>query len=155
MKNLCAIICLSLWLAEGVSAQESGRWEVTKEKGIRFRAVDVYIDAREQPLAAYQVDFRVGKGAVKIVGIEGGESPAFQQPPYYDPKAIQKERVILAAFNTAKASQLPTGKTRVATLHLQISGSKRPEYILKLEAAANAQGDHIPVTASLKPREAL
>jgi len=155
MKFQCVIVSVLLGLAGVGSAQEPGEWEVTKEKGTRFRAVEVYIDAGVEPLAAYQVDFRVGKGAVKIVGIEGGESAAFEQPPYYDPKAIQDERVTLAAFNTAKAELLPTGKTRVATLHLQITGSRKPEYILKLQAAANANGETIPVTASLKPREAL
>ncbi len=117
----------------------------------RFQAVHVYLDAKAEPLAAYQVLLRATKGNVKIVGIEGGEPDAFKQPPFYDPKAIQQERVILAAFSTRPKSELPTGKVRVATIHLQVSGDVEPEFETKLQAAANHDGKKLAPTISLEP----
>jgi len=135
-----------------LNAQESGDWRVTKRAGVRFSAVDVMIDTRGHPLAAYQLTFSVRKGDVKIVSIEGGEHPAFKEPPYYDPKAIQNERVVLAAFNTSK--NLPQGKTRVATVHVQITGAKEPKYAVKLETAADRDGQNIPVEIKVEERKA-
>ena len=54
-------------------------------------------------LAAYQIEFSVTNILTKIVGIEGGQHPAFREPPFYDPKAMQQERVIIAAFSTDNA----------------------------------------------------
>ena len=72
--------------------------------------------------------------------MEGGEHPAFKDAPFYDPKAIQHERVIIAAFNTTSGDKLPKGKTRVATIHLQIAGERNPDYFVKLETAATLEG---------------
>ena len=122
---------------------------------IRFRAVDVFVDSSEKPLAAYQLEVTATDGEAKIAGIEGGEHPAFKQPPFYDPKAIQQERVILAAFNTAAADKLPTGKTRVATLHFQTKGEQPPHYTVKIETGATINGEKINVTASVTERSGL
>src|SRR5262249_13411254 len=84
----------------------------------RFCAVLISVDSGSTPLAAYQLRFAVTNGTAKIVGIEGGEHPAFREAPFYDPKAIQNEVAIIASFNTAPAAELPKGKTRVATIHL-------------------------------------
>ncbi|MEW6306002.1 MAG: hypothetical protein AB1705_21205, partial [Verrucomicrobiota bacterium] len=110
--------------------------------------------AKNAPLAAYQLEVVVERGQAKIAGIEGGESGAFKQPPYYDPKAMQQERVILAAFNTAGAEQLPTGRTRVATIHVQISGSEPPEFAVKLTTAGTINGKKVSATASWQERRA-
>ena len=69
------------------------------------------MDSGSTPLAAYQIEFTATNGIARIVGIEGGAHPAFRQPPFYDPKAIQHEHVIIASFSTANAADLPTGKT--------------------------------------------
>lgn len=119
-----------------------------------FRAVDVFVDSGAQPLAAYQLDFSARAGSVKIVGIEGGEHPAFKEPPYYDPKAIQQERAVLAAFNTVPAGQLPAGRTRVATIHVQVSGETAPKFTAKIQAAAGSDGRSIPVQITLMERKA-
>jgi hypothetical protein len=116
--------------------------------------VDVFVDSKDKPLAAYQLDFAVTNGNAKIVGIEGGEHPAFGQPPFYDPKAMQHERVILAAFSTEAADKLPTGKTRVATIHLQVEAVTEPQFELKLQAAADAQGNRLAAEASVAERKA-
>jgi hypothetical protein len=113
---------------------------------VRFAAVDVYVDSGHQPLAAYQCELNAVRGGIKIVGIEGGEPAAFAEPPYYDPAAMMNDRVILAAFNTGK--QLPTGKSRIARVHVQISGDAEPQYELKLEAAASSDGQRISATVS-------
>jgi hypothetical protein len=108
---------------------------------IRFTYLDVYIDSKDQPLAAYQFELAAERGDVKIVGIEGGEHAAFKAPPYYDPAAMSQDHVILAAFNTGK--DLPTGKTRVARVHVQVAGEAKPEYVIKLEVAASSEGQPI------------
>jgi len=126
------------------------------DAAVQFRAVDIYVDSKEQPLAAYQLEFSVtnGASAAKIAGIEGGESLAFSEPPFYDPRAIQHERVIIAAFSTNAVSNLPKGKTRVATIHLQTSRVVEPEFELKLEVAADLNGNRIPAQATARERKA-
>ena len=116
----------------------------------RFAFVDLFVDAAEQPLAAYQLEFEATAGDVKIVGVEGGQHAAFKQAPYYDPEAMQRERVILAAFSTADAAELPVGKTRVATIHLQTSGDIEPQYAIKLVTSATAEGAETPATLSIE-----
>ena len=120
---------------------------------VRFHAVDIFIDSKETSLAAYQLEFLVKNGDAKVVGVEGGEHPAFKDAPFYDPKAIQHERVIIAAFNTAAADKLPMGKTRVATIHLQITGERNPDYVVKLETAATLEGRKIVVEMTYEERK--
>jgi hypothetical protein len=117
------------------------------DAGTHFRAVDIYVDAGDTPLAAYQLEFSVTNVLTKIVGVEGGGHPAFREPPFYDPKAIQQERVIIAAFSTEDAGKLPVGKTYVATIHIETIGPEKPTFQLKLQATANAAGQRIPATA--------
>jgi hypothetical protein len=126
--------------------------EAAFEEG-RFYAVDIYVNSGSTPLAAWQVQFAATNGDIKIVGIEGGEHPAFKEPPFYDPKAMQHERVIIAAFSTKRREALPTGNTRVATIHLQITGKQAPEYRVTVQAAGNAEGKRINVEATWKERK--
>ena len=124
-----------------------------QEPRVRFRAVDIFVDSTNAPLAAYQLEFAVTNGVAKIVGIEGGEHPAFHEAPFYDPKAMQRERVIIAAFSTNAVSQLPAGRTRVATIHLQITGDSGPEFELKLSASAGPNGDRVAAGVSAEERK--
>ncbi len=110
---------------------------------VHFHAINIYIDSSSSPLAAYQVEFSVTNVPAKIVGIEGGSPKAFREPPFYDPKAMQGERVIIAAFSTEAPEHLPSGKTRVATIHIETAGETRPEFELKLQAAADPAGKRI------------
>ena len=112
-----------------------------------FRAVDLFVDSGNQPLAAYQLSFACAAADAKIVGIEGGEHSAFADPPYYDPKAMQNNHVVVAAFNTTSPEQLPRGRTRIATIHVQMSASVTGQYELEVEAAATPAGASIRVTA--------
>jgi hypothetical protein len=125
----------------------------SEEGRSRFSAVDIYVDSKNAPLAAYQIEFTATNGVAKIVGIEGGDSAAFHEPPFYDAKAIQHDRVIIAAFNTASADKLPSGKTRIATIHLQIVGDQRPQFELKLQVAANPDGNRIAADATFEERK--
>jgi len=121
------------------------------DQTVRFQAVDIFIHSKEAPLAAYQLEFLVKTGDAKVVGVEGGEHPAFKDAPFYDPKGIQHERVIIAAFNTSSEDKLPKGKTRVATIHLHVTGEQNPDYAVKLETAATLGGRKI--TAEIKYEE--
>ena len=117
-----------------------------------FRAVDLFVDSGNQPLAAYQLSFAAADA--KIVGIEGGEHTAFAEPPYYDPKAMQNNHVVVAAFNTASPGQLPRGRTRIATIHIQTPASVERRYELKVEAAATPAGESMTVSAEAIERNA-
>jgi hypothetical protein len=138
----------SLLRPAALCAQQPAR----EEGPSRFSAVDIYVDSKNAPLAAYQIEFSATNGVAKIVGIEGGESAAFHEPPFYDAKAIQQERVIIAAFNTGATDKLHSGKTRIATIHLQIVGDARPQFQLTLQAAANPDGNRISADASFEER---
>ena len=145
MSRVCVVV-LFFGLAAELFAQETA----TEEGRTRFCAVDIYVDSKASLLAAYQLEFSVTNGVAKIVGIEGGEHPAFHEPPFYDPKAMQHERVILAAFSTG--NELPSGKTRVATIHLQVVSDAALQCELRLQAAGNAAAARIAAEASFKER---
>ena len=140
-----------LLLLFGLAAQLLAQQPADEEP--RFCAVDIFVDSGSTPLAAYQLRFAVTNSAAKIVGIEGGEHSAFRQPPFYDPKAIQNEVAIIASFNTAPAVELPTRRTRVATIHLQTTGTTLPLFELELQTAADSQGNKIACIASLEKRK--
>lgn len=112
----------------------------------RYQPVDVFIDSGDQPLAAYQIEVTVD-GDAMIVGVEGGDTPAFAPAPHYDPKALAGGRIIIADLDVG--SDLPRGRTRVATLHMRESGAP-PTYHVVLQAAANADGTPIPATVRLE-----
>ena len=115
----------------------------------RFRPLQVYIDSGERPLAAYQVEIIVTSGNAEVVGVEGGNSPGFRAAPYYDPAALKGGRIIIAAFTTG--SDLPSGKIRVATVHVQETGTGEPQYNAKLMVAAGADGKPITASVSVTP----
>jgi len=121
------------------------------EQKVRFAPVHVYLDSGSKPLAAYQFELKAASGQIKIVGVEGGEHPAFKEAPYYDPAALMNDRIIIAAFNTG--DNLPTGRTRVATIHLQILGDAEPEYQLTLVTAGDSNGDRVPAELNLQTGE--
>ena len=106
----------------------------------RFGWVDVSVDSGKEPLGAYQFELAVEKGTASIVGLEGGEHPAFAAAPYYDPAALQKARVIVAAYSVADT--LPTGKTRVARVMVEMQGDAG--FAVKLMKTYNKDGREIP-----------
>lgn len=131
--------------ADGRVIQIEGPSDVAADS-VRFEAIDVFVDAGRQSLAAYQLEIASETDGVEIVGIEGGEHAAFRKPPYYDPKAMRVNRVILAAFTTDE--DLPSGRTRVARIQLQLQGPGMKEYRTKLSVSADAEGK--PIDAQLQ-----
>ncbi|MCP4593683.1 MAG: hypothetical protein GY842_23350, partial [bacterium] len=67
-------------------------------------------------------------------------------PPYYDPEALTQDRVIIAAFDTG--ADLPTGRNRVAQIHVQIRGNRTPDYVVQLHVAASTDGEPIEASAT-------
>ena len=124
----------------------SAAW-TAEERNVRFEAVNVYVDSGEHRLAAYQLELSAETGNIKIVGLAGGDHPAFHNPPYYDPEALRGGRIILAAFDTG--DELPTGRTRVARVHVMVSGETTPQYAVRLEVAGSPGAEEIPATADV------
>jgi hypothetical protein len=118
----------------------------------RFLAMDVFIDPKGQALAAYQLEIAAPPG-VKIVGVEGGEHPEFRKAPYYDPKGIQRERLIVAAFTTADETKLPRAQTRVLTLHLESASAETPKLEMNFKLTAATNGQKIPSDITLSERK--
>jgi hypothetical protein len=148
--HILALLTLLFGLAARLPAQQPA----TEDGRTRFCAMDIFVDSGSTPLAAYQLEFAATNGVAKIVGIEGGEPAAFRQPPFYDPKAMQHERIIIASFSTAPAASLPTGRTRVVTIHFQTAGTQLPQFELNLQTAGDSQGNKISVQASFEERKA-
>jgi hypothetical protein len=110
-------------------------------QSVRFATVDIRIDPKNRPLAAYQLEVTADSPNVKLAGVEGGEHAAFREPPYYDPAALNQNRIILAAFNTG--SDLPAKGFRAARLHVQISGDANPKWEVKLTVASASDGSAV------------
>jgi hypothetical protein len=146
MKTLRRVaLALLLVLVSFTSAQTRSTAPVA---AYRFTNVDVMVDPRGAALAAYQLEFVADPARVTLVGIEGGQHIAFKQPPYYDPKALKEgNRVILAALNAG--DDLPKDKTRVARLHLRITGDSRPEMSARLIVAASSNEKTIPADVTV------
>ena len=130
------------WAAPAVPDNQDNPGKQSGET-LRFDAVHVFIDTGAMALAAYQLSLRATTGNVRIVGIEGSDHHAFANPPYYDPIAIQGDRVIIGAFSTADVDSLPIGRTRIATIHVQITGGQA-EYDAQLTVSAGVDGLAIP-----------
>jgi hypothetical protein len=137
----------------GLAARLFAQQPVVEEPRVRFRAVDIYVNSTNALLAAYQIEFSVTNVLTKIVGVEGGEHPAFREAPFYDSKAIQQERVIIAAFSANAGDKLPVGKTRVATIHIQTTGAEAPRFNVKLQTAAEPGGNKIAAGVTAEERK--
>ncbi len=135
-------LLLTMLLATAAFAQRGD----DSPAAVRFEYVDVYVDLGDAPLAAYQFELEDATASIKIVGIEGGEHQAFATPPYYDPKALKNNRVIIAALSTA--DDLPTGKTRVATVHVQVATEVKPKITINLTVAGDVEGNETDAEAS-------
>ncbi len=106
-----------------------------------FCSFEIFVDSGPAALAAYQIEFKAEPGAMQIVGIEGGDAPAFKAPPFYDPEAMQHERVVIGAYSTEQA--LPAGKTRVARVHVMLPPGAVPNPVAVLQTAGGPSGSNI------------
>jgi hypothetical protein len=151
MKKLTVIILLSISIIVPVLARQMEQDIPTVQSNVSFAPLHIYLDSGNKPLAAYQFELKAAAGQIKIVGVEGGQHKAFEEAPHYDPAALANDRIIIAAFNTG--SELPKGRTRIATIHLQIIGDAEPDYELKLAVAADADANEIPAKISFEKGE--
>jgi hypothetical protein len=140
MKALVAVVMsLGFLAALGLQDGQAGKPKAAPA----FQVLDLYIDSGTAALGAYQVELKADAAGAKVVGIEGGEHAAFIQPPFYDPAALHedqlRERVVLAAFSTD--AELPSGRTRVARVHVQIAGNAK--YAATLQTAGARAGEKI------------
>ena len=157
MNKITSIILAGICLIVPVLAQQSEQSQglltedySTAQPGVRFAPLHIYLESCNL-LAAYQFELKATAGQIKIVGVEGGQHKAFKEAPYYDPAALAKDRIIIAAFSTSR--DLPTDRTRIATIHLQIIGDTEPQYELKLIVAADADGKEIPAEITFEKGE--
>ena len=111
-----------------------------------FGYVDVFVDPQGKPLAAWQIQVIANDDCATLVGVEGGDTAPFKDPPHYDPGALAGNHIIIAAYSTAQT--LPTARTRVARLHLQFQKSPRT-YDIRLVTAAAPDGNKLDAQASL------
>jgi len=151
MSKITAIILTSVCVMVPVLAQQSEHGDVVAEPGVRFAPLHIYLDSGDRSLAAFQFELRATTGQIEIVGVEAGEHKAFSEAPYYDPAALAQDRIIIAAFNTGQ--DLPKGLTRIATIHLQITGDVEPQYELNLTVAGDADGEEIAAEATFEKGE--
>ncbi|MFG0307454.1 MAG: hypothetical protein ACF8Q5_14710 [Phycisphaerales bacterium JB040] len=122
--------------------------------------MDIYLtptpraDGTSPELGAWQVEY-IGSsdaGEVLLVGVEGGEHDAYAEPAFYDPEALAGGRVILAAY--AVDGELPSGRTRIARLHVQ-SPAGGFESAVTLIAAGDAGGQRIEAAVEAEPVETV
>ncbi|MEM1422550.1 MAG: hypothetical protein AAGH64_00955 [Planctomycetota bacterium] len=140
LLSVATIAALGWGLAYGASADVALR-PVAHQDPVRFAPLDVYIDAGDERLGAWQVELAPKPefaGRVSIVGVGGGDLP-FVDAPYYDDRAIQRERVIIADFETDPTA-LNTGRSRVAQVQLRIEGERDPDFDIALHTAARHDG---------------
>ena len=143
------LLALAMFLPGRLAPVLVGDAPLASEAQDTFRAFDLFVDAGSKRLAAYQLEFKSSNGSIQIVGVEGGESPAFAAAPFYDPAAMQGDRVVIGAFATQPT--LPTGKTRVARVHVMIPAGAAPILRAELQTAGTPDGSKIDATVSWSP----
>ncbi len=151
MKKYMVICLVAISLILAFLYAEAGQAATKVGPKVRFAPLHIFLDSGNRPLAAFQFELKTAAGQIKIVGVEGGQHKAFKEAPYYDPAALAKDRIIIAAFNTGR--ELPKGRTRIATIHLQIIGDAEPDYELKLAVAADADAKEIPAKITFEKGE--
>ena len=154
LRRLACAVGLVVVGVVGVGQGEDGRAPEVDAPVVRFAAYDVFVDSEDEGLGAWQVDVKAAEGqnagTVKIVGIEGGETDVYKEPPVYDPRAMMRDRVIIGAWSTEK--ELPRGRTRVARIHVRLEGPAEwePEFDVALDTAATGEGAVIAGEVSLE-----
>jgi hypothetical protein len=128
-------------------AVRTGTQSKQKIERASFRVIDIFVDPKGKSLGAYQLHWKVTTQNARIVGIEGGDHPAFRNPPQYDPRSIQGERVVVAAFNTGAEKSLPKGRIRIGSIHIEAAAAAICRFEIENLEAADAQGGRISVTA--------
>ena len=139
MKVLLAVLLFACGLVQGRAAE--------------FAVFDVFLDTNGEPLAAYQLKVSDKNAAVKIISVEGGEHASFAAAPKFDPKAIQRDVIKLAAISLDSIEKLPTSRVRIASLHVEIGPGLSPDWAATVERAGRSGGEKIDATISISKRE--
>jgi hypothetical protein len=124
------------------------------QEDVRFESIEIYLSS-PAPVAAWQFELADSNGAMKVVGVENGQSDACAGTPHYDREAVQMgaaDRIVVADFSLAGDAELPSGDFRVATLHLMLNGAEDPEFTLTLVTATTHDGKAIDASISLRRR---
>jgi hypothetical protein len=122
-----------------------------------FRVVDLWIEAGENRLAAWQVELRYDRERVKIVGLESGVRDVFGDAPRYDPKGLAGGRIVVAAF-VVEDAKAPAGRVLAARLHLAVEntaggGGETPRIDARLVTAAVPGGDRFDPAVEVRAAE--
>ena len=148
MKSLIAVLVMVAGsLLGGAQGAQDVPENLPQDPTVRFETRDVFVDSGRAQLAAWQVRITDPSGAATIVGVEGGDEEPWIDPPRYDPRALMRGEIVLAAFSTRP--DVPSGNTRVARVHLRIEGPADPPLTIELEAAGGVD------VASLEARPTL
>lgn len=142
-------LLVTFLIGTGVFGTLLSAWPQAADTDVRFAALEIFVDTTE-PLAAWQFELRESSGRMRVVGVENGESTAFADAPFYDLEAVSEgaaDRIIVADYSLSSAGELPTGRSRIATIHVQLQGTIAPDYVLNLVAAGGASGE--PIQASI------
>jgi hypothetical protein len=151
-RVLPGVLLLTLAALLGARALGSSEDEAPRAAAPAFRALDLWVDTGDAPLAAYQVELRYDRSAVKIVGLEGGEPDAYRDPPYHDRAGLEAGRIVLAALTTD--DNAPSGRIRVARLDIFVEdGGETPRITLVPVTAARPGGERIEVSYEMTPVE--
>ncbi len=118
------------------------------QAGPTFCAYDLFVDSGSASLAAYQLEFKAAEADMQIVGVEGGDTPAFKNAPFYDPEAMQHNRVVIGAYSTDDRANLPAGTVRVARIHVMLPPGGHPNPVANLQTAGGPAGSKIDATVS-------
>lgn len=149
MKTLFGIILVALSLAAG-ARRDPVPVPPSAQPAIRFSYVDIFVDSRQQPLAAYEFELKATSGDVKFVGVAAGDDRGFQDPPYYDQARMQYQnpaRIVIGAWSLA--DKLPTGKTRVARVSVATEGNEEPTFAVRMIVAGTKGGAEIPADVTI------
>jgi len=122
----------------------------TNSAPVTFQSLDLWVDSGSDALAAYQVEITYDAKRVRIVGLEGGETDAFREAPYFDRTGFKGGRIIVAAFTT-RDDAAPNGPLRVARIHLAVTGNDAPDVNISLMTAAKPGGERIAPKVTLAP----
>ena len=123
-----------------------------QDENVRFASVGVYVDSAN-PVAAWQFEFADRHGLMQVVGVERGDSAAFERVPYYDREAVRRgmaDRIVVADYSLAHRVNLPVGRVRIATIHVMLSGGADADFDVRLITANGPAGERIDAAISLE-----
>jgi hypothetical protein len=141
---LLGLLAVGIFASPWARAEEVDTFEDRPKAAITFGTLDVYVHVNGA-LGAWQVELEAERAGAKIVGVEGGEG-VYANAPFYDPKALQGGRIVLAGFSLEE--KLPTGRVKVATVHLQEMGGNA-RFESRLIVAADAEGKKLNADLSV------